>query len=128
MQQQDSINNYIVSNNLASAMNKTKWRKLAALMASNPDFNPLVKIKYLLDNESEHGFAHQDWEWVKFGDSRVIEWMQIDPIRRDYVGRLIDDVKVDFTEWVKTALLSNNIHFEEAGGLFRIRGYIRPNT
>ncbi len=108
-------------------MNKTKWRELAKLMTSNYDFNPVVRIKYLLDN-TLGGFSHLDWEWVKLGDSREIEWLEIDPIRRDYVGRLVTTKELDFTEWVRAALLSKTIPFDETDGILKIRGYIRPNA
>ena len=108
-------------------MNKTKWRELAELMTSNNDFNPVVKIKYLLDEELG-GFTHLDWNWVKSGDSREIKSIEIDSIRRDYIGKFVKAKEVDFTEWVRASLLSKTIPFEETDGIFTIRGYIRPNA
>jgi hypothetical protein len=118
---------YIQANQLASAMNKTKWRKLAAAMTSNPDFEPEVRVRHLLDKEEPGGFTFLDWEWVKYGETRGIEWMELHPIRRDYVGRLVADKQTDFTQWLRAALLGQSIPFEEADGIFKIRGYIRPN-
>lgn len=128
MNQKDPIFSHINSNQLASVMNKTKWRELAALMTSNPEFSPLVRTRHLLDKTQVTGFAYHDWECIKLGETNWIEWMEIDPIRRDYVGRLVDDKEVDFTEWVRAALLSKTIPFEEIDGVFKIRGYIRPNA
>ena len=51
MKSKDLIAPHINNNQLASVMNKTKWRELAELMTSNNDFNPVVRVKYLLDNE-----------------------------------------------------------------------------
>lgn len=127
MKQKDPISAYVNNHQLASVMNKTKWRELAALMTSNPEFNPLVRVRHLLDETQVTGFAHLDWEWVKFGETNWIEWMEIDPIRRDYAGRLVNDKEVDFIEWVRATLRSMTIPFEE-DGIFKIRGYIRPNT
>ncbi len=128
MKQKDPISAQISIYQFASVMNKTKWRELAALMTSNPEFSPLVRVRHLLDETQVTGFAHLDWEWMKFGETNWIEWMEIDPIRRDYVGRLVDDKEVDFTEWVRVVLLSKSIPFEEEDGIFKIRGYIRPNA
>ncbi len=127
MKSKDLIAPYVNCHQLASAMNKTKWRELAVLMGSNKDFNPVVRIKYLLD-DGISGFTHLDWEWVKFGDAREIEWMEIDSIRRDYVGRLVEKEEVEFTDWIRAALLSKSIPFEETDSIFKIRGYIRPNA
>ena len=128
MKSQDPIADYIVANQLASAMNKTKWQKMAATMTSYFDFEPQVRVKHLLDKEEPAGFTFLDWEWVEYGETKWIEWMELDPIRRDYVGRLIKDKKTDFTEWLRAALTSQSIPFEEVDGVFKVRGYIRPNA
>ncbi|HEX8349558.1 MAG TPA: DUF6678 family protein [Hymenobacter sp.] len=128
MKPKDFIASHINKHRLASAMNKTKWRELAAVMTSNPDFNPLVRVRHLLDETQVTGFAHLDWELIKLGETNWIEWIEIDPIRRDYVGRLVNEKEVNFTEWVRAALLSKTIPSEEIDGIFRVRGYIRPNA
>lgn len=124
----DPITSYIYRNQLASIMNKTKWRELAALMTSNPEFEPQVRVRHLLDETQVTGFSHLDWECIKYGETNWIEWMEIDPIRKEYVGRLVDNKRVDFTEWVRAALLSKTIPFEETDGIFKVKGYIRPNS
>ena len=123
----DRITAYIHAHQLASAMNKTKWRKLAAAMTSNCEFEPRVRLRHLFDEGPVEGFTLLDWEWMKGGDTDWVEWLEIDPIRHDYVGRLVDDRSVDFTDWVRQALVSQSIPFEEADGFFKVRGYIRPN-
>jgi len=128
MRQKDPISTYISNHQIASVMNKTKWRELAAVMTSNSEFSPLVRVRHLLDETQVTGFAHLDWEWVKLGETNWIEWLEIDPIRRDYVGRIVDDKEVDFTEWVRAALRGKTIPFEEEDRIFKIRGYIRPNA
>lgn len=128
MNSKDPIASYINRNQLASVMNKTKWRELAALMTSNSEFDPKVRVRGVLDETQVTGFSHLDWEWVERGETNWVEWMEIDSIRRDYIGRLIDENEIDFTEWVRAALLSKTIPFEETDGIFKIRGYIRPNA
>ena len=127
MQEEDSISAYINSHQLASAMNKTKWRKLAVAMTSKPDFEPQVRLKSLFDEEEPGGFTFLDWEWVKRGETNWIDWMELDPIRRDYVGRLVTDKQTDFAEWLKATLLAQFVPFEETDGIFKVRGYIWPN-
>ncbi|MFD2718384.1 DUF6678 family protein [Hymenobacter monticola] len=128
MNDTDPVADYINANQLASAMNKTKWRKLATAMTSNPDFEPQVREKHLLDKVEPAGFTFLDWEWVKSGETKWIDWMELSPIRKDYVGRLIDDKQTDFTEWLRAALIGQSIPFEEIDGIFKVRGYIWPNA
>jgi hypothetical protein len=123
---EDFITKIIHANQLSSVMNKTKWKEVASEMTSNTKFNPTVSIKYL-DEEVLSGFTHLDWEWVKFGDARVIEWMDISSIKHDYVGRLVDDRETDFAPWLRQALQKHSIPFSEDNGIFRIYGYLRPN-
>lgn len=98
MKSKDPVADYIIEKQLASAMNKTKWRKLAAAMTSSHVFEPQVRVKHLLDKDEPAGFTFLDWEWVKYGETKWIDWMELHPIRRDYVGRLVDDKQADFTE------------------------------
>lgn len=127
MSEKDPITSYILRHQLASVMNDTKWRELAEVMTSHAEFNPGIRTKYLLDDEPL-GFAHLDWEWIKRGEGRYIEWLDISPVRKDYVGRLVATKLVDFTEWVRASLTAHSIPFEEAEGIFRVRGYLRANT
>lgn len=128
MNTDDPVANYIEANQLASAMNKTKWRKLATAMTSNSDFEPQVRVKHLLDKEEPAGFTFLNWEWVKHGETKWIDWMELSPIRRDYVGQLVPHNQTDFTEWLRVTLMGQSIPFEESDGIFKIRGYIRPNA
>ena len=107
-------------------MNNTKWRELTEELTSNPGFQPQVRVKYLLI-EAEYKFTHIDWELIWHGDGQYIEWMDIDPIRRDRSGRLVKGLETDFTPWLKQALQKHSIPFLEDDGIFRIYGYLRPN-
>ncbi|MET4108496.1 DUF6678 family protein [Hymenobacter sp. UYP22] len=126
--QNDKIMEFIFANQLASVMNRTKWKELAQEMTYHPEFNPEVRIKYVNDELTGYSFYHLDWEWVKSGDVRVIEWMEIDSTRRTYVGRLVDKSTVDFSSWVRQALRKHSIPFDETEGIFRINGYLKPNS
>ena len=94
-------------------------------MTSNQEFYPKVRIKILQD-ELPTGFSHLDWEWVKFGNSRVIEWMEIDSVKREHVGRLVDGKEKDYSEWIRRRLNTNSIPFDESDGIFRVLGYLNP--
>lgn len=126
--QNDKLTEFIFANQLSSVMNRTKWKELAREMTSNPEFNPEVRIKYIDDELTGYSFYHLDWEWVKFGDARIIEWMEIDSSRRVYVGRLVNKSTSDFSAWVRQSLQKHSIPFDETEGIFRINGYLKPNN
>ncbi|RFP66168.1 hypothetical protein D0N36_05475 [Hymenobacter lapidiphilus] len=126
MPQPDLITAHIQHNQLASAMNKTKWRKLAIAMTSNPDFEPQTRIKHLLDRVAM-GFSAMHWDWMEAGDVGWVEWLELDPIHQEYVGQLVADKQTDYTDWLRATLRREAIPFEEVDGIFRIQGYIRPN-
>ncbi|AII51693.1 DUF6678 family protein, partial [Hymenobacter sp. APR13] len=126
--QNDKLTEFIFANQLSSVMNRTKWKELAQEMTSHPEFNPEVRIKYLDDPVAGSSFCHLDWEWVKLGDARIIEWIEIDSTRRTYVGQLVDKSTSDFSSWVRQALCKHSIPFDEAEGIFRINGYLKPNS
>ena len=128
MNDKDLVTDYINTNQLASAMNKTKWRKLASAMTSNPDFEPQVRVKHLLDKVEPSGFTFLDWEWVKNGETKWVDWIELSSVRKDYIGRLIDDKQTNFTEWLRAALIGQSIPFEEIDCIFKVRGYIWPNA
>jgi hypothetical protein len=123
----DKLTEFIFAQQLVSVMNRTKWRELAHILTSNEQFIPNVRVGYVNGYEAT-GFARLDWEWVKFGDSRVIKWLEIDPIKRENIGRLIEQKTTDFSEWVRISLLSHSIPFTEIDSLFRIDGYLQPSN
>jgi hypothetical protein len=126
--QNDKLTEFLFANQLSSVMNKTKWRELAQEMTSRPEFNPEVRIKFLHQEDAGNGFYHLDWTWIKSGMTRRIEWMEIDSTRRTYVGQLVDKSTFDFSSWVRQALRKHSIPFDEAEGIFRINGYLKPNS
>ena len=113
---------------LASVMNRTKWRELVDILDSNPDFAPETRLKYI-DDEAAGGFCHLDSYLVKFGGfTRAIEWLEINPIRRERIGRLVAPKETDFSDWIREALNFHAIPFIETDGLFRINGYLQLAT
>lgn len=108
-------------------MNKTKWRELAVAMNSNEEFEPQVRLKYLRDKEPMPGFSLLDWEWVIKGESSCIEWMIIDPIKRERRGKLVSDLETGFREFVEYQLKKYNIPYSIEDEKFKVWGYIWPN-
>jgi len=107
-------------------MNKTKWRELAISLTSNAKFEPKVSIK-ILGELSPSGFSHLDWEWVKHGSSSCIEWIMIDPIKREYLGKLVSDRETDFSEFVEQSLRGSNIPYTVDSGFYKVWGYASAN-
>lgn len=117
---------FINENQLVSVMNKTKWSELADAMTSGIDFEPIVRLKYLLDADAMPGFSLLDWEWVRDGNTRCIEWMDIDPIKREHTGQLIPDKETDFSAFVIEKLKENNIPYSIENCIYRVWGYTYP--
>lgn len=113
---------------MASLMNATKWRALAAALTRTDRAGPKVRIKYLLEDRPCPGFSNLDWKWVKHGQSSVIEWLEIDPIARTFRGRLIPDKEEDKSEAIEAALKSVGVPFSIEGGRYRVWGYIKPGA
>ena len=111
---------YINENQLSSVMNKTKWKELANSMTSNNNFEPQVLLKYLLDKNPMPGFSFLDWEWVKNDDVSSIEWMEIDPIKKEHRGSLVDDKKTNYSSFVEQELKKHNIPFSVENGNFKV--------
>ena len=115
-------------NGMASLMNATKWRELAAALQDILADGPRVRIKYLLDDDPGPGFAHLDWEWVGEGDASIIEWIEIDPVERTYRGRRVADAERDHAESILATLKRIGVPFSVEGGLFKVWGHVRPNA
>ena len=116
---------FIADNQLASFMNKTRWRELADAFTSNKEFEPEVRLKYLRDEEAMPGFSLLDWEWVRSGESSCIEWMDIDPIKRVRQGQLVQDKEYDFSPFVESTFKELNIGYSIEEGKYRVWGYAK---
>lgn len=124
MRKNDKLTKLIFDRQLVSVMNQTKWREFASAMTSNPAFIPTAKVTYIDGYVSD--FSYLDWECIRLGENRMFEKIDIDPIKREYIGRLVSQAETDFSEWVKQALNQYSIPFEKIDGIFRINGYLTP--
>lgn len=109
---------------LASVMSRTKWKRFADAVAS---LSPDVSVKFL-DDEMPTGFSRLDWEWVRFGETSHIEWMEIDPIKRIYQGKLIANKEIDLSSDLAIIFKTSNTPFSREKEIFKIWGYITPNS
>ena len=113
---------YIEEHSLTSFMNKTKWRELAHGLTSNEEFEPEVSIKILREAKAS-GFSLLDWEWVIHGDSSCIEWIEIDPIKREKLGQLISDRETNYQDYILSIINKYDIPFSKIGDNYRVWGY-----
>lgn len=109
-------------------MNKTKWKELADAFTDHAEFQPNVRFKYLRDDDAMPGFSFPDWEWVRKGISSCIEWMDIDPIRKEHCGRLLPDSETDFSNFVVSVLAKYQIPYSIENGVYRVWGYTQANN
>ena len=105
-------------------MNNTKWIRFASAICSEAKYEPFVRIKDLLTEESS-GFSLMDWTFSEFNPARL-EWVDIDPIKREHLGKLIPDKETDISDYVKKALIQSNTPYSIEGKYFRIWGYHEP--
>jgi len=109
-----------------SVMNNTKWRELAAAFTSSGQFKPCVRVRELDGFES--GFTQYDWECMRLGSSSHIEWMDIDPIKKERQGALVADKETDFSEFVVEQLRAYSIPYSIEEGYYRVWGYINAEN
>ena len=108
---------------LTSCMNNTRWRELVAVITFREDFDPPVRIKYLLEEKPSSGFSTVWWDEVQQIGFEVIEWIQIQPWREEHRGRLIKPQVIDYSEFIKHALERQNIPYELEAGIYTVYGY-----
>lgn len=118
---------YLRKERMASLMNATKWRELALRLETIGRGRLPIRVKCVLD-ASASGFACLDWEWVKNGDTSIIEWIEVDPVLRTPRGRLVPDSTEDLTDLIRCALMDVGVPYSEEGGFMRVWGHVRPDA
>lgn len=114
---------YLSQHNMASLMNSTKWRELAVALQRVERGGPRVRLKYLRDAPSP-GFAHLDWEWVKYGETSIIEWMEIDTRYTSHRGRLVQPEEKDLGEAIAATLRAVGVAFSREGHIIKVWGHV----
>ena len=116
---------HLQNNRLITYMNNTKWEKLIFEINVKEDYSPHVRIKYLYDLEPPEGFSPVWWDEVKQFGYKYIEWMEINPIVKEYVGQLVPDKITSYLTFIEDTLRRCNQSHEVHDGIFKIYGYRR---
>ncbi|MEJ6522473.1 hypothetical protein PQI64_22225 [Shewanella bicestrii] len=118
---------YLNQHQLTSVMSLTKWRQLELALHEKPEFMPHVRYKLLEDEGPNPGFTPVWWDELLAICERI-EWLEIDPLKREYRGRLLPEKTADFTDYIEAQLYKYRLPYsKEAQGL-RIWGYLRPDA
>ena len=115
---------YVNERQLSSVMNKTKWYELEKALNGSEDFIPYVRYKLIYDENPNAGFTAVWWhELLEIAET--IEWLEVDPFKREWLGRLVADRVTDFSDVVSAQLTQYSIPYSIENGMFRIWGYLR---
>lgn len=125
MMQEDEISKFVFDRQLASVMNNTKWKELVSAITSDPEFDPPVNLKLLWQKENNGKFSPVSWQEIERDGFKTIEWIEIKPLKEEYMGRLIPNKVTDYTEFIRTGLEKHSIPYELNEGIFKINGYAK---
>jgi hypothetical protein len=122
------ILNYIRKHQLSSCMNNTKWKRLINAITSKKEYAPNVKIKLIFDKSEEDEkieFCPVWWKNIEQDGFEVIEWLKINSIEKEYLGRLVEPKFTDHYEFIKKSIKKSNVNYEYENSIFTIYGYKR---
>lgn len=122
---EDEVFKYISGHQLDFIMNNTKWKELVKEINADPNYSPSVNIKYIFDRENNGKFSPVWWEEIERDGYKLIEWMEIDPIKEEPIGALGSPNVTDYTDFLKRAIEKYGIPYEVYGKVFKILGYRR---
>lgn len=107
---------------LTSVMNQTKWQQLVRELSSSDTFEPQIRYK-TIQSPQLYGFSHVWWdELLQIAAS--IEWLDINPQKSEYLGRLLPCKLTDYSAETEAAIRRANVPFTREEHYFRIWGYI----
>ncbi|MCT8865586.1 DUF6678 family protein [Shewanella xiamenensis] len=118
---------YLNQYQLTSVMNLTKWRKLEQALHEAPEFVPHVRYKLLEDEGPTPGFTPVWWDELLAICERI-EWLEIDPLKREHCGRLLPEKTTDFTDYIEAQLHKYRLPYSKEAQGIRIWGYLRPDA
>lgn len=107
---------------LTSVMNQTKWRQLVQELSLSEQYNPQVRYK-TIQSPQLYGFSHVWWDEL-LQISASIEWLDINPLKSEYQGRLLPSKITDYSAETETAIRRAKVPFTREENCFRIWGYI----
>lgn len=118
------LTKYIYENGYSSFLNNTKWKEIVNVLENIENYNPRIYLKYVLETEIEQKKYHPVW-WseIECEGFEYIEYLEINPTKETYIGRLVDKKKEDFTKIIQSGLDKYTIPYENDNGIFKIYGY-----
>jgi hypothetical protein len=119
------LERYINEHQLVAVMNTTKWKELVREITADPDYQPQVRIKLLLDEENTGGFSPVWWQQVEAQGFAYIEWLEINPLREVRLGALVPPGLQDYTTFIQEGLDRHGIPYTFDNGIFRIAAWLR---
>lgn len=111
---------------LVSAINKTKWRELCQAFGERHSLNISVRYK-LITSDLILGFSPVWWDEL-FAESPAIEWLDFDPLVKEYQGRLIADKVTDVSAEILAIFNKHGIKYTAQESYFRVWGYLSPGV
>ena len=106
-------------------MNNTKWKKLIKALSENEFYEPEIRFRYIGDIYPETGFSHVYWNEVIEDGLEKIEWIEINPFKKTFIGELVKNKEEDFTNQLENELKKVNIPYSKVEQNFRVYGYTK---
>lgn len=122
----DKLLSIINSRQLVSVMNETKWRELCYDFENIQCLNICVRYKLIIDNTT-YGFSPVWWSKL-FDDTPLIEWLEFDPIVKNYIGKLVPPKETDRSIEILNILNKHSIKYSHEHAYIKIWGYISSST
>ena len=123
----EKLTKYIYKNGYSALLNNTKWKEIVTVLENIEKYNPRVYIKYIYETEigNKNKISHHSvwWSEVECEGFEYIEYLEINPIKEIYIGRLVESRKEDFSKIIQNGLDKYTIPYENDNGIFKIYGY-----
>ncbi|MDX3774224.1 hypothetical protein QE250_08875 [Chromatiaceae bacterium AAb-1] len=106
---------------LASVMNQTRWQQLMSRFSALADVDPEVRYKNI-DSQQIYGFSQVWWDEL-LQMAPAIEWLDLNPVKTEYRGRLVAPLITDYSAVIEAVIRQVKVPFTREGHYFRIWGY-----
>ena len=106
-------------------MNSTKWKEFIDSVSKLEDLNPKIRYQCITSDEI-FGFSQVWWNEL-YEICAEIKWLEIDPVKKEFRGKLVSDKETDYSDLVSSLLSQANIPYSIEGRYFKVWGYIGKN-
>ena len=120
---QEDLLKYLQENSLGSYMNNTKWERFVSKVILNNIYEPKVNINLIFEKGTSNGYSLISWKEVKRDGYEFIEWVKINPIKEEYVGKLVKPKLTDYSQLIESKLIDNQIPYQYENFIFTVYGY-----